>query len=616
MSGVFGAYAQGDGPAIDQLLAHMGQAMCHREWNRVEMASCSPTQVGIGRIDIGIFNSQSQPLRNSDNSLLLTMAGEFYSVDGQEPEGVRRHENLALELFETYGSDLVAHVKGAFVIAVIDETQKKIWVLNDRHGQYPLYYAHYGNTFAFAPEMSGILADPSFPRDLDQIALLQFLRLQAVLGERTYFQGMKYLRQASCLEFNWASNELKVKSYWDFSHVEENPVDFEEAVDTAGRLLLQGVERMTDGTLRLGVYLSGGLDSRTLASMARTLGYPITTITYGEPGCRDEILARRIARRIGSDHHYFPFLDGQWVEQYSELHMDLTEGYHGWNHSHSISTLAAARTLIDVNLTGWNGGEVLHPGSAIEDWCVHPQSIESLTARFFELAITRWQWPGLTEGEAAALLTPSLANRASHLVFDSLREEVRKLEGARSEMQAYFFILEHLSRRWTFNILTMLRSHIEVRSPYLDYDFFDFVASLPRDHFLDRRLHRGVITRFAPKVSWVPECHERLLPTTRERIRKLHSLGFRAIYRFNKHIWPMFTEPPALYADYENYLRTDLRPWAESILDDPRLEERELFNVEYVRLLFDRHCAGYDEWTLGKIAPVINLELMLRRFFD
>lgn len=69
-------------------------------------------------------------------------------------------------------------------------------------------------------------------------------------------------------------------------------------------------------------------------------------------------------------------------------------------------------------------------------------------------------------------------------------------------------------------------------------------------------------------------------------------------------------------ADYENYLRHELRPWAESILFDPRTEQHGFFEMDFVRALLERHDAGIESLTLGKIAPLITFEMVLRALFD
>jgi asparagine synthase (glutamine-hydrolysing) len=71
-----------------------------------------------------------------------------------------------------------------------------------------------------------------------------------------------------------------------------------------------------------------------------------------------------------------------------------------------------------------------------------------------------------------------------------------------------------------------------------------------------------------------------------------------------------------LYADYENYIRNGLRDWTEGILFDPRTAERGIFNPDFLHTLMNRHLSRLEEWTIGKIAPVMTYEMMLRRFCD
>jgi len=78
----------------------------------------------------------------------------------------------------------------------------------------------------------------------------------------------------------------------------------------------------------------------------------------------------------------------------------------------------------------------------------------------------------------------------------------------------------------------------------------------------------------------------------------------------------LYSQRATLYADYEEYLRRDLRAWAENILFDPRTEQRGIFNMAFVRSLIARHMSGREQWTIGKIAPLITFEMMMRKYFD
>jgi asparagine synthase (glutamine-hydrolysing) len=73
---------------------------------------------------------------------------------------------------------------------------------------------------------------------------------------------------------------------------------------------------------------------------------------------------------------------------------------------------------------------------------------------------------------------------------------------------------------------------------------------------------------------------------------------------------------PRLYADYEHYLRTDLRRWAEALLFESRTRDRGLFNPAAVQQLWERHLSGRELWTIGKIAPLMTIEQTIRYLID
>jgi asparagine synthase (glutamine-hydrolysing) len=168
----------------------------------------------------------------------------------------------------------------------------------------------------------------------------------------------------------------------------------------------------------------------------------------------------------------------------------------------------------------------------------------------------------------------------------------------------------------TFNMVTFARSHIEVRFPFFDYDLFDFLYSLPAHIRADKLLYRIVIQRETPQLACIPYDHDEFLPTTQPLIGGMHALAVKLKRRLNRHLWPVFPERHTLYADYEHYLREELCDWAENILFDRRTAERGIFDLAFLRTLMDRHLSGLEEWTIGKIAPIMTYEMMLRKLYD
>ena len=616
MSGIFGVADPRQQGNIHFLANKMSEVMSHRNWFVSESFVDDEHHLTLGRIGIGIFNKITQPIWNSSGTVALVMAGEFYDTDSsQQNISAESDEYVALALYESLGDKFVSRLNGAFIVAIWDKLRRQLLIANDRFGLYPLYYAHFNGKFIFAPEIKGILCDNVFPRRLDWTALAQYMRFQHLLGERTFFEDIQVLPNASLLIYDWSSASLQIKPYWTFSDIPYQPeVSFDEAVEETGRLFRKAVQRLSGDVYQPGLYLSGGLDSRAILGMVERR--PVFSLSYGMRNCRDVYYAQRVAQTVGSDHHWFDLPNGDWVKEYVDFHLDLTEGFHSWIHAHGISTLAQARKLIDVNLTGWDGGTVMGHDDSIEPLQLSAVDNTALMTRLFYLFNQKYTWPSITETEESLLYKEPIGRQILGLAFDSFRIELSSYLHYRPDVRAEYFYLRNHCGRLTQNLVTFTRSHIEVRFPFFDYDLFDFLYSLPATLRGHRALYRAVIQREYPRLAYIPYDHDEFLPTTHSVVRIAHAAGVKLQRRINRHMGKLFPKRYTLYADYENYLRKELRDWAEDILFDPRTTERGIFNSDFLHTLMNRHLSGLEEWTIGKIAPVMTYEMMLRRFYD
>ena len=615
MSGVFGFADPERAIDIRSLASQMSEAMSHRDWFIAESFVDDSKNLAIGRIGIGIFNQEPQPVWNSSRTIALVMAGEIYNREMlAENTNSKSDEELLMALYEQERESFIPKLNGVFIIAIYDRERNRILIFNDRFGLYPLFYSCRGGRLIFAPEMKGILCDEQFPRKLDLTALAQYVRFQLLLGERTFFEEIRLLPCASILIYELASGSCSVNSYWSFADIPHRPeVSFEEAAEEIAMILSRTVKRLSGDAYRPGVYLSGGLDSRTILGLIDRR--PIATLTYGIQNCRDIYYAKRIAEVEGSDHYWIDLPDGEWVKENVDFHLDLTEGFHSWIHAHGISTLSQARQLMDVNLTGWGGGTVMGK-RFIEPLLFSAVDDSALITHLFYKFNQKYTWPSINEAEESLLYRQPIRNKVQGLAYDSFRTELSPYLDYRSDVKSEYFYLRNHDRRLTSNLVTFKRSHIEVRFPFYNYDLFDFLYSLPVQFRMDKRLYRAVIQRRLPRLSYIPYDYDQLLPTTRSLIRDSHAFIVKSKRRFNRHIWKVFPELDTLYADYENYLRNELRDWAEDILFDPRTAERGIFDPSYLHSLMSRHLSNMEEWTIGKIAPIITYEMMLRRYYD
>jgi asparagine synthase (glutamine-hydrolysing) len=610
MSGIFGFADPKAETELQPLVGQMAAVMSHRPWYVTEWAVDDTCRAAFGRLGIGIFNQNQQPVWNSDRTVAIAWAGEVYNLPGRTDN--KTDEQRLLELYHEKGPNFVKELNGAFLIGIWDKLQGRLMLANDRFGFYPLYYASYAGRLSYAPEVKGVLCDIRIPKTLDIIAQAQYMRFQQLLGDRTFFEHVKRLPRSSILLYKMTSGDVNLQEYWTYDDIPYRPkITFQDAAAEVGHLFRMAANRLSSDVYRPGVFLSGGLDSRAILGVTRRR--PIATFTYGARDSRDVYYARKISKAAGSNHHWFDLSDGNWVKENADFHLTLTEGFHSWMHAHSITMLPAVREKIDVNLTGWDGAAVIGHPSMIEKVKVEALDEPALLVRFYHLLTNYHTWPSLTESEERLLYTPSALMEIQGLAFESFKQEMEKYYRYRPDVREDYFFYDNHCLRLTHNMIVFGRSHVEFRFPFFDRDLFDLVYSLQPSFRTNQKLYFSVIQREAPHLAKIPYDKDEMLPTDRRWKRELHGLGVKVRSRIHRHI-KVLSERKTLYADYESYLRNELREWAEEILYSDSLRQRGIFNQDFLRSLMGRHVSGQEEWTIGKIAPVMTYEMMLRHF--
>jgi len=321
---------------------------------------------------------------------------------------------------------------------------------------------------------------------------------------------------------------------------------------------------------------------------------------------------------VRSRHHVHPLMDGRWVLDHMPAHLALTEGFHSFVHMHGVSMLEEARARIDVNLTGWDGGTILRARVVEYDRDEpfrHYASEQDLERRLFDASCRDLTWPGLTDTEADRLTASTLPD-LPRLAFDSHTDHVRRTACFDPDRRADYFIAQHHLRRLTSNMVVMARAAVDVRCPYFDYGLVDLSYGLPDAVRATPVYFRALLARLAPRLTWIPYEADLRLPHPNASVRWVHALPMRVAHRLRRWGLPAGLDRPRLYADYEEYLRADLREWAAGLLFDRRTAERGLFDQRAARALWERHLSGRELWTIGKIAPLIAIEQACRYLVD
>jgi asparagine synthase (glutamine-hydrolysing) len=204
--------------------------------------------------------------------------------------------------YEEWGADLLQRLDGQFAFALYDRNRETVFVARDRLGVHPFFYAQRNGDFYFGSEIKAILATGEVDPALDQRGLDEVLRFGAARPPRTPFSGIASLEPGTY--GIWKDGAVWLRHYYelDYPEASEEPLD---AIEQLDEIMLRSVGMRLRSELPVGAYLSGGLDSSIIASLAQSASrQPLQSfsITYAIPGFDESLHQREIARVVGSAH--------------------------------------------------------------------------------------------------------------------------------------------------------------------------------------------------------------------------------------------------------------------------------------------------------------------------
>ena len=271
MCGIAGIHAPG-GEADPRVVAAMTARLVHRGPDGDGFFDAPGIALGMRRLAIIDPEGGHQPLFNESRDVVAVFNGELYNhADlrrGLEARGHRLNSGSDGEviphLFEEEGPGFVERLNGIFAIALWDGRERALHLFRDRFGVKPLYYAREGGRLAFASEVKALLADESIPRDVDPVAVDEFLTFRFVPSPRTALRAVCKLRPATVL----SSREDGVKET-EYASDPPHPHRTDRAALVAEyrEAFERAVERQMMSDVPIGVMLSGGVDSGAVCAV-------------------------------------------------------------------------------------------------------------------------------------------------------------------------------------------------------------------------------------------------------------------------------------------------------------------------------------------------------------
>ena len=604
--------AQSGGEAV---LYQMCEQMKHRGPDSEGLWLDNSVALGMRRLSIIDLHTGEQPVYSEDKSIVVVMNGELYNFREIRADLEKRGHHFETQtdteilphLYEEYGEAMLEHINGMFAFALWDKRKEKLLIARDRFGEKPLYYGVFDGKLIFASEPKVLLANPAVKTEINTDALRQYLSFDYVPAPHSIYKNIFKLPAAHLLILE--KGELRTHRYWNLSFQKEDfPTNFENSVEELRELLADAVKMRMVSDVPLGILLSGGVDSSTVAAFAQQFSSEkIKTFSIGfeEDSFDESKFARQVAEHLGTEHYE----DKLSVEKAADLITEIG----GWldeplSDGSLLPTLLLSRFVrkhVTVALGGDGGDEIFagypmyygHKMARVYDSI--PQFLRSgviepivnslpvsnsnlsfdykakrfVAASKYDAVTRHHSWFGsFSIGEQNELLSKDILGKTSGDIYREATE-LLKLTDAENEIEQMQFL--DMNFYMAEDILTKvdrasMAVSLEVRAPFLDPRIAQFAAQIPLEYKL-----KGNKGKYILKKAVAP-----LLP---KNILQRPKKGFGI--------------PIA------EWLKNRLNPLMHDLLAPERLKKQGLFNSAFVQKLIKEHEANYAShhkqlWTL------------------
>lgn len=619
-----------DNNASDYLLSEMAKCIAHRGPDDEGIWLDQTNGIGMAHRRLSILDLSEaghQPMTSASGRYVFAFNGEIYNyldlrtkLKTEKDIKWRGHSDTETLLagFEKWG--IVPTLKkciGMFAFALWDKQLKILTLGRDRLGEKPLYYGWINNVFFFGSELTAFKPHPKFKADINRDSLTLLLRYSSIPAPYSIYQNIFKLEPGNLISISASDHTMHKESYWGavdlMNHGLKNPFGGspQMAVNELNELLMDAIGKQMISDVPLGAFLSGGVDSSTIAAMMQaqsTTKIKTFSIGFYDGAYNEAEHARQVAKHLGTDHYDLyvsskdaldvipripsiysePFADSSQIPTHLVAHIakqkvtvslsgdagdELFGGYRrykranrSWNTINSIPLMLrtlGASSICSVSPSLLNS--ILSPLDHLESLGIKPANWayklqKAATVLRCSNPISYYQQAFMShnfnpkECVLFANEPPTLFNQAFGLLQSTnFMEQMMAMD-----MLTYLpsDILTKVDR-------AAMSVSLETRIPFLDHRVVEFAWSLPMEYKINNGIDKWVLREVLYK--YVPKS--------------------------------MIERPKMGFAvPLANWLRGPLKDWTEALLDEKRLQEEHFFNVPLVRQKWQEHLSGHRNW--------------------
>lgn len=569
--------------------------------------SFESTQVSLGHRRLSILdlsNHGHQPM--VFDHLTMVYNGEVYNFKEirleLEKQGYtfESHSDteVILKAYHKWGADAVHRFNGMFAIAILDSQKKTLALIRDRAGVKPLYWYQNDGLFMFASELKSFHEHPAFVKELNHDGLALFLQYGYIPQPHTIFEHTHKLQAGHVLELNIKNSQLSIKKYWDVVDCYNQPkldITEKEAMDETERLLKSACEYRMVADVPVGMFLSGGYDSSAVTALLqseRTEKLKTFSIGFHEEKFNEAHHAKKVAEHLGTDHTEYYCTQKDALEILPKLPEIWDEPFGDSSAIPTTLVSQLARKDVTVSLSADGGDEIFggyNKYISIQRKMYAFNKIPAFLQAPTRLAL-RCKLTQFSAEKAGVFNARDRLNRFSQMIGANEKGILQKGSQVFTEYDLNCLLLKkpnkketefdaEINQAWLDNVLAIdyktyqldniltkvdratMSVGLEGREPLLDYNIIDFIA----------RLDPSLKIRNGNKKYLLKAITHKYLP---KEMMDRPKMGFGV---------PIF-----------DWFKTELKDYLMTYLNEDRLRQGGIFNVQEVISLRHRYLSGVD----------------------
>lgn len=606
-------------------LRQMAARIAHRGPDDAGVWTDPDAGIGLAHRRLSILDLSAlghQPMVSASGRYVISYNGEIYNFGelraelialGQSFKGHSDTE-VMLGAIDAWGPEsAIRRATGMFAIALWDRKERALTLARDRLGEKPVYYAVCGNVLLFGSELKALRAHPAWRGQIDRRGLALLLKHNYIPGPHTIYDTARKLAPGCMLKVTLSGERLSLHEsfYWDAKSAVAEAVSHrlltaEEAIDETERAIRLAVEKQLVADVPVGAFLSGGIDSSLIvANMQKCSALPTRTFTIGfeEEQFNEAPFAREIATHLGTQHTELILTPRDILQTVPRITEIYDEPFADSSQLPTFLVSQLARQSVTVSLSG-DGGDELFAGydrfsHALARWKsvqAMPRSVRAAAAGAID-SLSEESLDAILQG--LATVVPSWRKKRalpSRLRTNARFWRARSVDDIFEELISYWSSppVNGIAADWPQRVVTPAGLDDMQRMM-----FTDMCRYLPDDILVK-------VDRAAMAVSLetrVPLLDPKVVETAWRIPTAIHRRDGRGKWVLRqllaRHVpEALFDRPKRGFAvPIPQWLRTDLRDWAEDLLDTKAIAAEGYFDPLIIEKRWREHLRGDMDWS-------------------